>query len=304
MLTPFTGWMIFSVAVAAMLYADFKLFSGHGRTVSMKQALIWSAVWIGVALLFNAGILFFDSKERAVNFLTGYLIERALSMDNIFVFLMIFNFFKVPEACRQVVLFWGILLALVLRIIFIAVGVTLINLFHWTIYLLGAMLIFVGIKMLLSKEGHQDLAQSKIMTWIKKIFPLTDDYIGNKFFVTRNAVRYATPLFAVFVMIAAMDIVFAIDSIPAILAITTDSFVVFTSNIFAILGLRALFSAIAALTGLFHYLNVGLCLILAMIGLKMILSDFIHVPVLWTLALVGLLLTASILASVLFPKKD
>ena len=294
-------WSAFGFAVAGMLFIDFKLFSGKGKEVGIKEALVWSAVWVGVALLFNMGVMFFD-KERAVNFLTGYLIERALSMDNIFVFILIFNFFRVPSALQQGVLFWGILLALLLRVIFIGAGVILISMFHWTIYVLGAMLVLVGIKMIIVKDDEKDLADSKILKAVKKLFPVMNDYHGNKFFCKKDGVRWATPLFLVFVMVAAMDVVFAVDSIPAILAVTTDPFVVYTSNIFAILGLRALYSAVAALAGIFHYLNVGLCVILVLIGLKMLGSDVVHVPVVWTLGLVGVVLLLSIAASLLFPK--
>lgn len=301
--SPIILWSAFGMAVLVMLFIDFKLFSGKGKEVGIKEALVWSAVWIGVALLFNWGIMCFD-KERAVNFLTGYLIERALSMDNIFVFILIFNYFRVPAGLQQGVLFWGILLALALRVVFIGVGVVLINMFHWTIYLLGAMLLLVGIKMLLAKDDDRDLADSKILKFIKKLYPVTHDYHGKKFLVMKEGVRWATPLFVVFVMVAAMDVVFAIDSIPAILAVTTDPFVVYTSNIFAILGLRALYSAVAAMTGMFHYLNVGLCVILVLIGLKMLGSDIVHVPVIWTLCLVGAVLFLSIAASLVFPKKN
>lgn len=300
--SPLLLWTAFGIIVTILLFVDFKLFSGKDKEVGIKEALIWSAVWMGLALLFNLGIMFFD-KERAVNFLTGYLIERALSMDNIFVFILIFNFFRVPSAFQQGVLFWGILLALILRVVFIAAGVVLINMFHWTIYLLGAMLIFVGIKMLVAKDDEKDLSESKILKFVKKLYPLTAEYHGKKFFIQKEGKRWATPLFVVFVMVAAMDVVFAVDSIPAILAITTDPFVVYTSNIFAILGLRALYSAVAALTGMFHYLNVGLCVILVLIGTKMLASDVVHLPVVLTLALVGVVLALSIVASLIFPKK-
>lgn len=301
---PMMLWSLFIIFVLFLLYVDFKLFSGKGKEISIKESLIWSGIWIGIALLFNVGIFFFSSHERAVNFLTGYLIERALSMDNIFVFILIFSFFRVPPAFQQGVLFWGILLALLLRVVFIAAGVVLINMFHWTIYLLGLLLLFVGIKMLLADNEQEDLSESKILIFAKKLYPVTNEYHEGKFFVLKDNVRHATPLFLVFVMVAAMDVVFAVDSIPAILAVTTDPFVVYTSNIFAILGLRALFSAIAALTGIFHYLNVGLCVILVLIGLKMLLSDVVHVPVLWTLSLVGAVLFLSISGSLLIPKKD
>ena len=296
------GYSLFAVMVLVMLFIDFRLFSGKGREVRIREALLWSAIWIGLALLFNLGMFFFATKEQALNFTTGYLIERALSMDNIFVFLLIFNFFRIPLEYQQKVLFWGILLALVMRVIFIAAGVAVINAFHGTIYFFGALLLFVGIKMLFSKEDEKDLGNSPILRFVRKFTPVTAELHGGRFFVRKDGVRWATPLFVVFVMIAFMDIVFAIDSIPAILAVTTDPFVVYTSNIFAILGLRALYTAVAALTDMFRYLNVGLCAILVFIGVKMLASDLIHIPVVLTLALVGGILGVAVLASVILPK--
>ncbi|MBF0123231.1 MAG: TerC/Alx family metal homeostasis membrane protein, partial [Candidatus Omnitrophica bacterium] len=245
MINPLMPWVFFAVFVLAMLWLDFRLFSGREKEVSIKEALLWSLFWMILALGFNVGVYFFSSHERALNFLTGYLIERALSMDNIFVFLLIFNFFRVPAVYQQVVLFWGILLALVLRCIFIALGVVIINAFHWSIYILGLFLVFVGIKMIFAGNKQEDLSTNPILRVIRKFFPVSDEYHGKKFFALKDGCRVATPLFVVFLMIAAMDIVFAVDSIPAILAITTDPFVVYTSNIFAIFGLRALFSAIS-----------------------------------------------------------
>jgi tellurite resistance protein TerC len=297
-------WAIFAFAIVAMLVADFTLFSGKDREkeVGIKEALLWSLFWIVLAFIFNAGIFLFGTHERGINFLTGYLIERALSMDNIFVFLLIFNYFRVPGPFHQAVLFWGILFALVLRVIFIAVGVVLINTFHWMVFILGAFLVFVGIKMLFAGDKEQDLSKNQVLLFIRKVVPLTNDYYKKKFLVREASGLKATPLFVVFLMVAAMDIVFAVDSIPAILAITTDPFVVYTSNIFAILGLRALYSAIAALADVFHYLNVGLSFILVFIGLKMVLSDVIHFSVVWTLVIVALVLVVSIVASVFLPK--
>jgi tellurite resistance protein TerC len=297
-------WIIFSVAVLAMLVADFSLFSGKDRKkeVGIKEALLWSGFWIALAFIFNAGVFLFGTHERGINFLTGYLIERALSMDNIFVFLLIFNYFRVPGPFHQAVLFWGILFALLLRVVFIAVGVVLINTFHWMVFVLGAFLVFIGIKMLFAGGKEQDLSKNQVLQLIRKFVPLTNDYYKKKFFVREATGLKATPLFVVFFMVAIMDIIFAVDSIPAILAVTTDPFVVYTSNIFAILGLRALYSAIASLADIFHYLNVGLSFILVFIGVKMLLSDVIPVPVVLTLVIVALVLVASVLASVFLPK--
>ena len=301
-MAPQLLWIAFFVFIIAMLILDFRLFSGKEKEVGVKEALLWSAFWLGLALVFNVGIFFFSTQERATNFLTGYLVERALSMDNIFVFLLIFNYFRVPQAHQQIVLFWGILLALVLRVLFITVGVVIINAFHWSIYILGIFLVFVGVKMAFSGEKEEDLSANPVLGLIKRVFPITDRYDHQKFFLREKRVLLATPLFVVFLMVAAMDVVFAVDSIPAILAITTDSFVVYTSNIFAILGLRALFSAVAALSRMFHYLNYGLSFILAFIGIKMILSDIFHIPVVWTLAVVGSALLISVFVSAFWPK--
>jgi len=303
-MSPVIPWLIFAIAVIVMLVADFRLFSGKEResAVGVKEALLWSLFWIALALIFNAGVFLFGTHERGVNFLTGYLIERALSMDNIFVFLLIFNYFRVPGPFHQAVLFWGILFALVLRVIFIAVGVVLINAFHWLVFVLGLFLVFVGIRMLFAGNKEKDLSKNQVLLFIRKAVPLTKDYYKKKFFVREAVGLKATPLFVVFLMVAVMDIIFAVDSIPAILAVTTDPFVVFTSNIFAILGLRALYSAIAALANIFHYLNVGLSFILVFIGFKMLFSDVVHIPVVWTLGVVALALVASVLASVYLSK--
>jgi tellurite resistance protein TerC len=301
---PLWLWAVFAIGVIIMLVADFRLFSGKERAsaVSVKEALLWSLFWLVLAFIFNGGVFYLSTHERGVNFLTGYLVERALSMDNIFVFLLIFNYFRVPGPLQQLVLFWGILLALIFRVMFIAAGVVLINTFHWMIYILGLFLVFIGIKMLFTGSKESDLSNNQALQFIRKMVPLTKDYHRKKFFVREPGGLKATPLFVVFLMIAVMDIVFAVDSIPAILAITTDPFVVYTSNIFAILGLRALYSAIAALASIFHYLNVGLSFILVFIGVKMILSDVFHIPVAWTLGIVALVLVASVLASVFLPK--
>ncbi|MBF0569925.1 MAG: TerC/Alx family metal homeostasis membrane protein [Candidatus Omnitrophica bacterium] len=302
-MSPVILWGAFALFIAAMLWADFRLFSGRERAVGIREALLWSLFWLLLALGFNVGIYFLSSHERAVNFLTGYLIERALSMDNIFVFLLIFNFFRVPQAYQQAVLFWGIILALALRAVFIALGVVVISLFHWSIYVLGAFLVFVGIKMLFAKDEKKDLAENPVLKFIQRALPITKDYQHKKFFVRTSGGLSATPLFVVFLMVAVMDIVFAVDSIPAILAVTTDPLVVYTSNIFAILGLRALYSAVAAMATIFRFLNIGLSLILVLIGIKMLASDRIHLPVVGVLAAVGGILAVSVLASVIVPNK-
>ncbi|NTV29150.1 MAG: TerC/Alx family metal homeostasis membrane protein [Candidatus Omnitrophica bacterium] len=297
-------WLIFAVSIMGLLVLDFRLFSGREREVSIREAAIWSVIWVVVALAFNAGVFFLGNHEQGVNFLTGYLVERALSMDNIFVFLLIFNYFKVPSQTRQNVLFWGIVLALVFRVIFIAAGVAIINAFHWTIYVLGAFLVFVGFKMFFSGDKEIDLDNNKMLRLLRRVVPVSAGYSGASFVVRLKGVRTFTPLVLVFLMVAVMDIVFAIDSIPAILAITTDPFVVYTSNIFAILGLRALFAVIAGLADAFRFLNIGLACILVLVGVKMVLADVWHVPVTITLAAVGTILLLAIAASVVIPSGD
>lgn len=297
-------WLIFVVSVLAMLVLDFRLFSGRSHEVGIKEAVAWSIVWVLVALAFNAGVFFFGDHEQGVNFLTGYLVERALSMDNIFVFLLIFNYFRVPARDQQTVLFWGIVLALVFRVIFITAGVAIIHAFHWTIYVLGAFLMFVGIRMFFAGDKEIDLDNNRALKLLRRIVPVTAGYDGSRFVVRAKGCRAFTPLVIVFLMIAVMDIVFAVDSIPAILAITTDPFVVYTSNIFAILGLRALFAVIAGLAEAFRFLNYGLALILVLIGVKMVVADIWHVPVTLTLGTVGAILLFSILASVVIPPRE
>lgn len=294
-------WAVFVVMVLVMLVVDFRLFSKGGKEVGIKKAAFWSILWIIAALAFNAGIFFFGTRDQALNFLTGYLIERALSLDNLFVFLLIFNYFKVKNDERQEVLFWGILLALVMRVIFIAAGMAIINAFHWTIYVLGAFLVFVGGKMLFSGDKEIDLEKNKVLQLIRRFVPVTNNYHGTSYCVVVDGVRKVTPLVLVFIMVAVMDIVFAVDSIPAILAVTTDPFVVYTSNIFAILGLRALYAVLAVMTELFRYLNVGLAVILILIGVKMLASDMFHFPVSVTLGAVAAILVLSVLASVVIP---
>lgn len=295
-------WAAFGVFVIAMLVLDFHCFSGKDREPEIKEALIWTAFWVALSLFFNAGVFFFGSHEQGVNFLTGYLVEKALSMDNIFVFILIFQFFHVPAKYQRAVLFWGIVLALVLRAVFIAAGVAIIQAFHWSIYILGAFLVIVGIKMIFTGEKHPDLSRNPFLKLIRRFVPVIEEYHGHQFFTRQSGALVATPLFAVFLMIASMDLVFAVDSIPAILAITRDPFVVFTSNAFAILGMRALFSALAALTRMFHYLNFGLSFILVFIGVKMLISDLVHVPVVLTLGVVLSVLVLSVLASIAWPK--
>ncbi|HEX2997341.1 MAG TPA: TerC family protein [Anaerolineales bacterium] len=298
-------WIGFTAFVLAMLALDLGVFHRKVHEIRMREALVWSVVWIGLALCFNAGVYFWFGQERALEFLTGYLIEKALSVDNLFVFLVLFSYFSVPLQLQHRILFWGILGALIMRAGFILAGATLIQQFHWVIYIFGAFLIFTGIKLLAARQGDNIRPERNlVLRMFRKIVPCVPDYRGARFTIKEAGRRYATPLLMVLVVIEATDIVFAVDSIPAIFAVTTDPFIVFTSNIFAILGLRALYFLLAGMIGKFCYLKVGLGLVLAFVGAKMLLVDFIHVPIAVSLGIVAALLSLSVFASFLFPTED
>lgn len=303
-ISPLFVWVAFNVFVLAMLALDLFVFHRKPHEVSVREALTWSGVWIALALIFNAGLYFLRGPQPALEFLTGYLIEKSLSVDNIFVFLMVFAYFKVPQKYQHEVLFWGILGALVFRAAFIAGGITLIKNFHWIIYVFGAFLIFTGIKMWLDKEKEIHPEKSTILKIFRRFMPVTQGYEGGKFFVRRDGRLFATPLFVVLIVIETTDIIFAVDSIPAILAVTQDPFIVYTSNVFAILGLRALYFALAGIIRLFHYLHYGLSAILVFVGIKMLLTDIYKIPVGISLSVVSSLLLISVAASLLWPAKD
>jgi len=294
-------WIGFILFVLAMLGLDLGVFHRRAHEVRVREALLWTAVWITLALVFNVGVYFWFGPERALEFLTGYLIEKALSVDNIFVFLVIFSYFAVPAALQHRVLFWGILGALVMRAIFIFLGAALLQQFHWVIYIFGAFLLFTGVKLLLQRGTEMHPERNPLFRLFQRLVPSKSDYRGSHFSVLENGKRYATPLLLVLVAIEATDLVFAVDSIPAIFAVTTDPFIVFTSNIFAILGLRALYFALAGGMGKFHYLSVGLALVLAFVGAKMMLTDLYKLPVLVSLTVVVALLTGSMMASLIRP---
>jgi tellurite resistance protein TerC len=249
-------------------------------------------------------VYFWRGGETALQFLTGYLIERSLSVDNLFVFLMIFSYFRVASQYQYKVLFWGILGALIMRALFIATGVALINMFHWIIYVFGVFLIIIAVKMAFEKEKEIHPEKNPVLLLFRKFMPVTENYVEGKFFIRKNKKALATPLFVVLLVIETTDVVFALDSIPAILAITTDPFIVYTSNVFAILGLRALYFALAGVMELFHYLNLGLSVILAFVGVKMLLSNVYEIPVTVALVVVALTLIVSIIASLMFPQTD
>jgi tellurite resistance protein TerC len=299
-------WVGFNVFVLAMLAIDLGIFHRKAHEVSLREAAAWSTVWVTLALAFAYGIHRFMGAQAGLEFLTGYLIEKALSVDNIFVFVLLFSYFRVPPRHQHRVLFWGILGALVMRGTMIAAGAALIAEFHWIIYVFGAFLVFTGIRMAIQTEHGIDPDANPVIRLVRRLMPVSDRYDGQKFF-TRAGVGgrmrlAATPLFVVLVLVETTDLIFAVDSIPAIFAVTTDPFLVYTSNVFAILGLRALYFLLAGVIHRFHYLKLGLAAVLVFVGAKMLLADVYHVPVGISLGVVALLLGIAVAASLLFPK--
>jgi tellurite resistance protein TerC len=292
-------WAGFLAFVFAMLAVDLGVFHRQSRSVSAREALIWSLVWIGLALAFNGAVYRWFGPARALEFLTGYLIEKALSVDNLFVFVVLFSYFNVKPALQHRVLFWGVLGALLMRAVFIVVGGALLQAFHWTIYLFGGLLLVTGVRLLRQKEGDIHPERNPVVRLIARALPVSTAATGQRFFVRDNGRWAITPLFMALVTVEVSDLVFAVDSIPAIFAITTDPFIVFTSNIFAILGLRSLYFLLAGMIGRFRYLNVGLAAVLIFVGAKMMLVEWIKLPIVVSLGVVAGLLTLSILASIL-----
>lgn len=293
-------WLIFVVTVAIMLALDLGVLNRKSHEVKLKEALLWSVMWIAVSLIFNLGIYFMKGPEAATHFFTAYLLEKSLSMDNLFVFLLIFTFFKVKSSYQHKVLFWGILGAVIFRGIFIMAGVVLIQKFHWIIYLFGAFLIFTGIKMALTKED-EDIHPEKnpLIKMARNVFPTLKRYVDDKFFIRRKGMLIATPLFIVLLVIESMDIAFAVDSIPAVFGVTLDPFIVYSSNIFAILGLRALYFVMAGIIRLFEDLHYGLSLVLVFIGIKMLIADYYKIPSMVVLIVIAIILAVSILISLM-----
>ena len=299
-----TGWWIFfGVFILAMLALDLGVFNRKTHVIQMKEALLWTSFWVTLALLFGAGIYFFYGHGKAIEYVTAYLIEYSLSIDNLFVFMLIFRYFDVPRAYEHKALFWGILLALITRGVFIFAGVALISNFHWVMYIFGAFLIVTGIKMALNKQTEVHPDKNIAIRLLRYVMPVSKNFSGAKFFVRAGGVRFATPMLAVLLALETTDILFAIDSIPAVLAISQDPFIVYTSNVFAILGLRSLFFAISGLMRLFHLLHYGLAAILSFVGVKMLIADFFHVPVGISLLIIASILIASIISSVVWPEK-
>jgi tellurite resistance protein TerC len=292
-------WIAFNVFVLGMLALDLGIFHRKAHAVSIKEASIWSALWILLALVFNLGIYFVWGQEKALEFLTGYVIEKSLSVDNLFVFLMIFQYFATPDIYQHRVLFWGIVGALIMRAIFIATGAALLENFHWMIYVFGAFLIVTGIKMLLQGDAKLEPDKNPVVRLFQRWVPITNEYQGQQFFVRKEGKIYATLLMLVLVVVETTDVIFAVDSIPAIFAITMDPFIVYTSNVFAILGLRALYFMLAGVMAMFVYLKVGLSFVLCFVGAKMLVVDFYKIPIGVSLGVVGGILILSIVVSLL-----
>ncbi|MBI4912408.1 MAG: TerC family protein [Acidobacteria bacterium] len=294
-------WGGFVAFVLGMLALDLGVFHRQAHKVTVKEAAVWSLVWVALALAFNGLIWKGFGADRGMEFLTGYLIEKALSVDNIFVFVLIFGAFSVPEAYQHRVLFWGILGALVMRAVFVGLGAALLASFHWVIYLFGAFLLITGIKMLVLRDQGFDPRSNPVFRLFKRLVPSVDTYHGAAFTVVQDGRRLATPLLLVLVAVELTDLVFAVDSVPAIFAVTRDPFIVFTSNIFAILGLRSLYFLLAGVVQQFRHLKVGLSLVLVFVALKMLAVDFYKVPVAWSLGVIAVLIGGSMLASRLLP---
>jgi len=296
-------WIAFNSFVVLMLVLDLGVLHRKAHAVKFREALVWSLVWIALAAAFAVLVYWWHGRTPALEFVTGYVVELSLSVDNLFVFLLIFRYFRVPPHLQHRVLFWGILGALVMRGIFIVVGVGLMRRFEWIVYIFGAFLVYTGAKLFRSKEMEVHPSENRMVHLFRRWMPVTPDFVGSKFLVRENGL-YATPLLIVLLVVETTDILFAADSIPAVLAITTDAFIVYTSNVFAILGLRSMYFALAGMMEAFHYLHYGLALILMFIGAKMLVSHYYRIPTEAALAVVGAVLVISVLASVLHPQKQ
>lgn len=292
-------WILFNVFVAIMLTLDLGVFHRRSRQPSLRSSLIWSGFWILLAGAFAALVYFWEGRNAAFEFSTGYVIELSLSADNLFIFLLIFRYFRVPETDQYRVLFWGIIGAIAMRAGFIFAGVGLIRRFHWVIYVFGAFIVYSGIRLLLQRETEIHPEKNPALRFLRKFMPVTSDYVDGKFFVRQNSDLCATPLLLVLLVIETTDLIFAVDSIPAVLAITLDTFIVYTSNIFAILGLRSLFFALASLMDIFEYLHYGISCVLLFVGAKMLLSHYYPIRTEISLAVIGAILLITIVASVL-----
>ncbi len=297
-------WVGFNLFVLAMLALDLGVFHKKAHVVTFRESITWTAVWVSLALVFNFGIFHFMGPQKGLEFFTGYVIEKSLSVDNVFVFALLFSYFAVPPIFQHKVLFWGIIGALIMRAIMIFLGAALIEEFTWIIYIFGLFLIFTGIKMIVKREEEIHPERNPLVRWFKKFMPVTSDYREDRFFVREKGVLMATPLFVVLILVEFTDLIFAVDSIPAIFAVTRDPFIVYTSNVFAILGLRSLYFALAGVMDKFHYLKIGLGVVLTFVGVKMLLGHTAwkidtHISL---IVIVGVL-ALSVMASLVWPKK-
>ena len=290
-------WIVFNIFVFGMLTLDLGVFHRKAHAVSLKEAGVWSCIWVSLALVFNFGIYYLWGQEKALEFLTGYVIEKSLSVDNLFVFLMIFQYFNTPAEYQHRILFWGIVGALILRAIFIATGSALLSNFHWMIYVFGGFLVITGIKMFMQGDEKIEPEKNPVVRLFQRMMPVTHNYHGQNFFVSKDGKRQATLMMVVLIVVETTDVIFAVDSIPAIFAITTDPFIVYTSNVFAILGLRALYFMLAGVMEMFVYLKVGLSFVLVFVGVKMILVDVYKIPIGASLGVIGGILLLSVLMS-------
>lgn len=295
-------WTLFNIFVAGMLALDLGIFHRRNQTLRLRQALAWSALWIALAAVFVALLYVWQGHQAALEFSTGYVIELSLSADNLFIFLLIFRYFRLPEPEQYRVLFWGIIGAIAMRAAFIFAGVGLIRKFHWVIYLFGLLLVYSGVRLLFQRGAQVDPEKNPVLRMFRRLIPVTDDYVGGKFFVRRERL-YATPLLLVLLVIETTDVIFAVDSIPAVLAITLNTFIVYTSNIFAILGLRSLFFALSSLMDMFKYLHYGISCVLVFVGFKMLVLHYYAIRTDVSLAVIGGILLITIVASALHRKQ-
>lgn len=301
---PISFWILFSLFLVGMLALDLGLFHRKAKIIAPREALIWSGIWISISMAFGAIVFVWQGTQAGTEFLTGYMIEWSLSIDNVFVFALIFSFFKVPAAYQYRVLFWGVVSALIMRGVLIAAGATLLASFDWIFFIFGGFLVFSGIRIALHDESKADPTRNPVVRIFKRFVPTTDDYDGQKFFTRRNGKLLATPLLTVLVAVEATDLIFAVDSIPAIFAVTDEPFIVFTANALAILGLRSLYFALSGIMHKFVYLKYGLAIILVFVGIKMLMKDIYHMPGLLSLAVVLVVLVGSAAASLLSTRGD
>lgn len=296
-------WVVFGVVIGVMFILDLFVFNRKSHEIKFREALTWTLVWVSLAMAFNLGVWYFMGPAKALEFLTGYIIEESLSIDNLFVFIMIFSYFQVPRAHQPRVLKWGIMGALVMRAIFIILGIELIERFHWMVYIFGAILVYTGYKMAFGGDDKIEPEKNPLVRLVRRFIPITKRMVGDRFFIKRRGILAATPLFLTLIVVESSDLIFAVDSIPAVLAVTRDPFIVYSSNVFAIMGLRSLYYLLSHVMEMFVYLKLGVSFILAYVGAKMLLAGVIKIPLIFSLGMIIGTLTISILVSVLLAKK-